>query len=500
METRLLAIAAAALLAIAATGCLGGSRDKAGGTRRPATVVLKLADPEGTAGVQAWIDAVQQLSHGSLRIEVQSGSSGRNAGDESGTIADLRAGKADLATIPARAYDTMGVTSFQPLLAPFLVASYALERAVLAGDLPRRMLAGVGPLGVVGIALLPGPLQEMLSITNPMLDPADYQVNPGKPIAIRRSRLAAGTVRALGTTSADLAAGGDPYRLSALEQDPAEILASHHQSLTAGMTLPINVVFWPRAGTIAMNARSYAALSSAQRLALRDAASHALAPALQRIRHDERRALDVLCPAPRDRGGGLRILSATPSNLSALRDAMRPVYAQLGRDPATRAVTTAIQALKRRVSSEPAALCPGGVSPHVDAGRDVRMTGDITQTGPTTWDGAVASRQLGRGRLVLKHRLRMRSFGGGFLKFTARFPRGELRGCMHIAITPGPRQEYRWSGPGTIAGASRALRGYVGRSLRFGGVTQAARLGRVRGGFVTDVPTGLPCLDNGSGL
>ena len=53
----------------------------------------------------------------------------------------------------------MGVTSFQALLAPFLVDSLELERRVLESPLATRMLEGVEQAGVVGIALLAGPLR-----------------------------------------------------------------------------------------------------------------------------------------------------------------------------------------------------------------------------------------------------------------------------------------------------------------------------------------------------
>jgi hypothetical protein len=81
---------------------------------------------------------------------------------------------------------------------------------------------------------------------------------------------------------------------------------------------------------------------------------------------------------------------------------------------------------------------------------------------------------------------------GTLLRLAARFPRGELRGCVAVSITPS-RGSFRWSGPGVILTASPALRRYERLSLRFGGVTQASDRGHVRGGFITDVPSGLPC-------
>ena len=82
---------------------------------------------------------------------------------------------------------------------------------------------------------------------------------------------------------------------------------------------------------------------------------------------------------------------------------------------------------------------------------------------------------------------------GTLLRLVARFARGELRGCLAVSITPTPGRPFRWTGPGVILDASPALRRYEGLSLRFAGVTRASDLRHVRGGFITDVPTGLPC-------
>ena len=51
-------------------------------------------------------------------------------------------GQVDLGCAGTRVFDTMGVTSFQALQAPMLIDSYALQHAVIEGDLPREMLEG----------------------------------------------------------------------------------------------------------------------------------------------------------------------------------------------------------------------------------------------------------------------------------------------------------------------------------------------------------------------
>ena len=54
---------------------------------------------------------------------------------------------------------------------------------------------------------------------------------------------------------------------------------------------------------------------------------------------------------------------------------------------------------------------------------------------------------LSRGRLLLKGHLMFRRFvTGRLLRLTAHFPRGQLRGCVAMAVTPTP-EGWRWGGP-----------------------------------------------------
>ena len=172
-------IAGAALLGVVVSGCFGGSHDRAGGVVAPKTAVLTLASHDTGADVREWVDAAQRRSHGSLRIVIKSDWRRNEIDPEKDMIADVRAGKLSLASIPLRAYDTIGVNSFQGLLAPFLIDSYALEEKVLASHLPAQLLAGVEPLGVRGVALLPGPLQHVLSV--------GLRARPRPTTALRRS-------------------------------------------------------------------------------------------------------------------------------------------------------------------------------------------------------------------------------------------------------------------------------------------------------------------------
>jgi TRAP-type C4-dicarboxylate transport system substrate-binding protein len=491
--TRLLPVLAAGLLGLGGLGCGGGYSDRTGGSRQAKPAVLTLASHANDPALDEWARAVQHRTGGRVRIQVRGDRRAAEADYEAGTIADVRAGKVDLAALPARALETLGVKSLQALLTPFEIDSYALEREVLAGPVPGRLLPGVKRLGVNGVALLPGPLEKLLSITSVLLRPSDFRVLK-LPVGVGRSSLAAQSFGVLGARTTDLAAKGDIFRFSALEQDVAQTVADHHQFVTAGETMPANVNFWPRIEVVVINAKVYAALSPELRGAPPAAARDALDRTIARVRHDERALLPDICNP-----GSFVFLTASPSDRAALRAGVAPVYAELDRDPTSRATLNSIDAMKRTVAAEPPPKCPRRPATAVGTARHVSVSGSLRQTSGGDWEGAVSSPQLGPGRLRVSpshDRPRIRpAVNHGLPLFTMRFAGGEMRGCIVTTIAPG-RDLYRWDGPGVIVRASGRLRPYAGQSLRLNGITDKSDLRLVRVGIVTDVPSGLPCDAN----
>src|SRR5829696_8784835 len=168
--TRAFTLLAAVAVALAVSACSGSGVDKAGGTRTEPPVRLTLADHEdGPHDVQFWIEEVQRRSGGSLAIQVTNRWREEDIEYDKGTIADVQAGKVQLAKVAARAYDTVGVTSFQPLLAPLLIDNQTLEQGVLESDLAGQMLAGTSKLGLVGLAVLPTNLRKPLGLSRPLM-------------------------------------------------------------------------------------------------------------------------------------------------------------------------------------------------------------------------------------------------------------------------------------------------------------------------------------------
>src|SRR5262245_42115713 len=207
LRTRAAAAVALSLTACGATqqGGAGGD-DKAGGDADP--VVLTMAD--ATAGlyynqaVQLFVDQVEELSDGELRVEVQSEWGDFAPDVEQQIVRDVAAGEADLAWVWTHAFDTLGVDAFRALNAPMLIDSYPLQQAVIASDIPGEMLATLDALGVTGLAVLADGLEKPIAVDHPLLSPADYQ---GINFTTRRSTVHTDAVLALGARTEVAIAG-----------------------------------------------------------------------------------------------------------------------------------------------------------------------------------------------------------------------------------------------------------------------------------------------------
>jgi TRAP-type C4-dicarboxylate transport system substrate-binding protein len=362
-RTRAAQMALAAALAIVTTACGGSGADKAGGSQ---PVVLTLATHDDDYAHESFAAAVKRASGGSMRIEVVNNWRAYEVEYERGIVDDVRTGKVELGIVGVRVWDTLGVNSFQALVAPFLVDSLALERRALASPLAARTLARLARRGVVGVALLPGRLRRPFGITRALVRPEDYR---GATIGIRPGGVARATVRALGATARGYVSGA-LSGVDGTELDPATIVLDSYDEQARALTA--NVVLWPKAQTIVMNRKAFDALTSEQQEILRAAGRSALEPELARIERDERTGLSALC-----KRGKLRFATARRADLAALREAVRSVYDELERDPLTkRWIAELIRLRGADVAASPQALqCPRPGAGGADKSAESKLEG-----------------------------------------------------------------------------------------------------------------------------
>ena len=190
----------------AVAGCGGTGDDRAGGKGSTKAVTLTLANPLPQPDeLRPFVDEVERISDGKIEVRFRNewlGWPWRRT--EAALIRDVAAGKADLGWVGSRAWDDVGVTSFDALHAPLAVESYELQGEVLEAGIADELLEGVEPLGLVGLGVLPGPLRKVLGVERPFLRPADFD---GMRVGLNRSQVGSASLRALGAVPVTVPGG-----------------------------------------------------------------------------------------------------------------------------------------------------------------------------------------------------------------------------------------------------------------------------------------------------
>jgi TRAP-type C4-dicarboxylate transport system substrate-binding protein len=346
----LLALAVAAL---SAAGCGGsGSPDKAGGEATPITLRLATPDRAGFPGanlIAYFADDVRRRSHGSIRIIVTYNAAGDGPQWDQRVAGLIRIGKFDLGQVPSRAWDVLGVRSMQALQAPFLLQTpMQVQRVAEDAQLQSTMLAGLRPLGITGLALVPESLRHPFAFRGMLRSLHDFS---GASIRAPRSDATWAILRALGARPLDLEGaafrrGAADGTVTAAESDLAQAAAT----LPAPATATSNVTFFPRVDTLVVNTRVFAGLSTADRATLKQAAADAVAWA-PHSNPSESAAAQTFC-----RDGG-RVVLASPHDVATLVSATQSVTVALERDPPTRALITRIREVAGAPSTARAPIC-----------------------------------------------------------------------------------------------------------------------------------------------
>jgi TRAP-type transport system periplasmic protein len=334
------AITAAAVLVCA--GCAEASTDKSGGSGGSQVLVMASNDVLLSApAVNHFVEQVATLSEGRLSVRVEP--DWKAADNEGRLISDVGAGEADLGWAGTRAFDTVGIDAFRPLHAPFLINSYAAEVAVVQDPMGVELLNSLQPKGLTGLALAADELRIPAAADGPLLSPSDFK---GKLIRTVASEAQADGLKALGAkpTSEPPTEG---------ELDGQEIMWWAYEAQGLYGSLPFitqNAVLWPRTVAIFANSKKLAALDEESQSLIRQAAAEATSWSTIHASDQESKEIAHVCQY------GARIATATPDQLSALRQAAEPLYATLRNDVAQAKTLSRIESLVE--SAEPQKLTP----------------------------------------------------------------------------------------------------------------------------------------------
>jgi TRAP-type C4-dicarboxylate transport system substrate-binding protein len=334
------------------TGCQGSDQvTKAGAQAAPITLRMGTDDGPGRPAadqIEQFAREVAARADGRLRIEPVWRAAG-DTGDDDWDQKVARmvvSGELDLGNIPSRAWDTEGVTSLRALNAPLLVTSDAQVERIVTSDLSATMLAGLGEVGVEGLALLPEGMRRVFWFDEPQPSVDTFQD------AFLRVPASATTY----ATFEELGARPDDATASSADVDGAETSFLLVPAVGRGLTSTTvgNLPLWPKVNTIVANQARMRGLPEDLQSVLRDAAAATRTWAVGAIPKDAD-AARAFCDA-----GGTVVL-ADDSEVEAFRRATAPVIDDLERDATTAELIAAIEALEPSGSRrEDPADCRGG--------------------------------------------------------------------------------------------------------------------------------------------
>jgi len=273
LTMKALSIAATVFALGAATvvsGCSGAQADqtsKAGGSTPPVTLTIGTNDtPDRLSAsiIEEFARQVAQRSDGGLVIEPVWRVGDGQADWDQQVARQVVSGELDLGMIPARAWDTEGVSTFQALHAPFLVDSDELMDAVVADPIAQEMLVGLEDEGVTGLALVPESLRRPFSFGEPVLAPADLA---GQGIRMPTSNVGNATMEAVGARPTDAVGEGEQFPDSIADGSIVAAESSYDgaQNLPQRSVGTANVTLFPKVESLVANSEVLAGLTGTQR-------------------------------------------------------------------------------------------------------------------------------------------------------------------------------------------------------------------------------------------
>ena len=329
------------------------------------SLVLRLVTPDRATEptgpmVQHFVDEVDQLSDGTIRIEPVWDFTPDDAVDWDVTVAGaVMDGTYELGLVPGRTWDLLEVETLRALNAPFLISSTDHLHTVLQDDeLREQLLAGLPDAGVVGVDLFPDGLRHPFGYDRPLLDVKDYA---GSVIRSPDSATVSALLEVLGATPSEEPPG------------PGQRGAESEYSRTPAGIATGNVVFFPKTDALVVGQAVRERLRADQWSLLRTAASTTREWLVAQQESDFEAAVRFC-----EKGG--RVRAASARQVRALEEAAGPVTAMLRDDPVTARLIDDIDDLADALPQpEPVLGCPGdSLVDHETAALDGRYRTRVT--------------------------------------------------------------------------------------------------------------------------
>jgi TRAP-type C4-dicarboxylate transport system substrate-binding protein len=375
-----------------------GDADKAGASEAPKVLRLAVADdaeqPDAPFA-RYFARRVSALSDGSVRVRVVWDAAGQSSpGYELGIARRVHDGDFELGWMGSRAWDRMGIDSFQALQAPFLVTDYGLLGRIATGPPAERMLAGLEGHGFVGLGIVPEHLRYAFGVRGPLASVQDFA---GARIRVRPSEASDALIRALGAKPLHISGDDVAGAVADGKIDGAEASLGTNSREEGENQLTVNLPLFPKTLTVFAGEDAYDQLDEDQREAIRKAGRETAAYAAAHP-PSERALMREFCGG----AGGVSAVAATPGDLEELERAAQPVYTQLEENPDTKALIARIRTLKASSAGHPASAPPAActqATPAANGGKRSPSTINGTYHWRVTPDGAQAAARAVGGRV-----------------------------------------------------------------------------------------------------
>jgi len=323
-----LVVALATSLTLSLTACaFGQTQDKVGNrTRLIQLATIDAVNDTGLAvGPERFVSALEEVSDGRLRVEVDTDTFGDGRADaESRLVSAIASGDVAGGWPSTRAFAAAGIQGLEVVEAPMVLTGYDAVKALVESPTAERLVGRLDGSGVVGLRLAVGPLRRPFGV-RPLLGPADWESarfrSYNSPVQDAAIRSLGGVPVHVGYEWIREVAGG---RLDGLEFDVAQYQVNG-QTVEAGH-LTGNVVLWPKVFVLSISENLYDDLDDEERAWVEEAAARA-ADVSVRMEYDEEEIVRLLC---RD---GFQVHSASREEIEGLRRLVAPVLADLDADP-----------------------------------------------------------------------------------------------------------------------------------------------------------------------
>lgn len=307
---------------------------RSGGAPPPLVLSIGTNDPEGRPAsdqVAEFARQVQSASQGAVRIEPRYRVGGEGTPGWDQIVArQVMEGELDLAMVPARAWDTEGVTSLRALQAPLLVTTDDhLDAVVRDDELSGELLGGLADVGVTGLALVPEGIRHLLSLDG--TGSVVARLADGGEVRAPRSETTWAFFEELGAIPSDREPG------AGIVAAESEIALAETVGTVHGVVG--NLPLFPKANALVVNTDVLDGLSEQQQAWLREAAAATRDWAVDSRDHDASLATDYC-----EQGG--TVVHDPRAASRQVTDAAAAVTAELARDPGTDRLLDRIDALR----------------------------------------------------------------------------------------------------------------------------------------------------------